>query len=241
MGGGASVPLPVLFEEDSIRYPAYIEVGLDGRAVGYVFRLPGLFVEADTPEAAVASLAEAVAAESSWLARHGATPEFAGEPVEIEEVERIDLGTDVSRGIWRGLFQYELRRTSDEDIETALERARFAREDMLAAWEAISEPERAVISPRLIAHANAEWELLSRLGSRPYGQVPEEPLSRLAFARREAEGRFRNLLPGDRERLAVFDGEKWTTRKVLRCYAVGERRLLTELARSAMENLHSPR
>jgi hypothetical protein len=28
--------------------------------------------------------------------------------------------------------------------------------------------------------------------------------------------RFVNLLPGDRERHAVFAGEQWTTRKVLR-------------------------
>jgi hypothetical protein len=52
----------------------------------------------------------------AWLARHGVASPFATEPVEIEEVERIDMGTDVARGVWRGLFQYELRRTADEDI-----------------------------------------------------------------------------------------------------------------------------
>jgi predicted RNase H-like HicB family nuclease len=213
-----------------LRYPAYIEVGLDRRAVGYVFRLPGLYVEAEAPEAALAALAGAVQAEFAWLARHGVAPAFAGEPVEIEEVERIDLGTDVSRGIWRGLFQYELRRTSDEDIELALERTRFARADVLAAWEAMSEAERAAHTPRFLAHADAEWELLSKLGRRLRDRLPEDPINRLGFVRREAEGRFRNLLPGDRERMAVFDGEKWTTRKVLRCYGVGERRLLRHLA-----------
>ena len=209
-----------------LRYPAYIEVGLDGRAVGYVFRLPGLFVEGETPETALAGLAGAVSAEFAWLARHGVAPAFAGEPVEIEEMERIDLGTDVSRGIWRGLFQYELRRTSDEDIEAAVERARFARTDVLAAWEAMSDAERAVQAPRLVAHADLEWELLSKLGRRLRDRLPEDPVDRIGFVRREAEGRFRNLLPGDRERMAVFDGEKWTTRKVLRCFGVGERRLL---------------
>lgn len=194
-----------------------------------MFRLPGLFVEGEAPETALAALGAAVPAEFSWLARHGVAPAFAGEPVEIEEVERIDLGTDVSRGIWRGLFQYELRRTSDEDIETALERARFARADVLAAWEAMSEAERVAAAPRLVAHADTEWELLSKLGIRLRDRLPDDPVDRIGFVRREAEGRFRNLLPGDRERMAVFDGEKWTTRKVLRCFGVGERRLLRGL------------
>ena len=218
-----------------IRYPAYIEVGPGRRAQAYVFRFPGLDVEGETPEAVIASLAPAVPAEMAWLARHGVVSPLSGEPVEIEEVERIDLGTDVSRGVWRGLFQYELRRTSDEDIETAIERARFARADLLEAWGALGESERAALGPRLAEHAREEWELLSRLGVRTRVQMPDLPLERLQFVRAQAESRFRNLLPGDRERLAVFDGEKWTTRKVLRCFGVGERRLLRSVTRGVTE------
>jgi hypothetical protein len=210
-------------------HPAYIEVAPGGRALAYVFRFPGLYVEAATADAARDDLARAVRAELSWLARHGVVLAYANEPIEIEEVERIDLGTDVSRGVWRGLFQYELRRTTDEDIESAIERARFAREDLLAAWSGLSESERRALEPRLVAHADEEWSLLSRLGVRMHAPIPGAPLERLAFVRAQAEERFRNLLPGDRERLAVFDGEKWTTRKALRCFAVGERRLLHTL------------
>ena len=201
-----------------------------GRALGYVFRFPGLHAEAATPAAALAALEPAVREEIAWLARHGVAFPFANEPIEIEEVERIDLGTDVSRGVWRGLFQYELRKTSDEDIETAIQRARFARADLLTAWVSSSESERLALEPRLLAHANEEWELLAKLGARTRVQMPDSPLERLVFVRAQAEERFRNLLPGDRERLAVFDGEKWTTRKVLRCFGVGERRLLQAVA-----------
>jgi hypothetical protein len=183
-------------------------------------------VEAATPDGALAVLAQAVKEEMAWLARHGVTSPFASEPIEIEEVERLDMGTDVSRGVWRGVFQYELRRTSDEDIETAIARARFARADLLAALEQSSEGERSAIEPRLLQHANEEWELLAKLGVRTRLPMPDTPWERLQFVRAQAEERFRNLLPGDRERLAVFDGEKWTTRKVLRCFGVGERRLL---------------
>jgi hypothetical protein len=209
-----------------MHYPAYIEVAPGGRAQGYVFRFSGLHVEAETPDAALAAVPGAVADEITWLARHGVATPFASEPIEIEEVERIDLGTDVSRGVWRGLFHYELRRTTDDDIETAIERARFAREDFLSAWATLGESERTAQDSRLVTHANDEWELLAKLGARTRMRLPDAPLERLAFVRAQAEERFRNLLPGDRERLAVFDGEKWTTRKVLRCFAVGERRLL---------------
>ena len=216
----------------TIRYPAYIEVAPGGRAQGYVFRFPGLYVETETPAAALAALRGAVSDEMAWLARHGVGSPFATEPIEIEEVERIDMGTDVLRGVWRGLFQYELRRTADEDIDLAIERARFARADLLAAWDGLSESERSGLGPRLTTHAAEEWELLSKLGVRTRVRFPEEPLERLAFVRAQAEERFHNLLPGDRERMAVFDGEKWTTRKVLRCFGVGERRLLRDVARS---------
>jgi len=222
--------------EHPIRYPAYIEVAPGGRAQGYVFRFPGLYVEAETPEGALAALSQAVPEEMTWLARHGVTSPFASEAVEIEEVERIDLGTDVSRGVWRGLFQYELRRTSDEDIETAIERARFARADLLAALEHAGEGERSAVEPRLLAHANEEWELLAKLGVRTRLRMPDAPWDRLQFVRAQAEERFRHLLPGDRERLAVFDGEKWTTRKVLRCFGVGERRLLRSVAHLGSES-----
>jgi len=203
-----------------------------GRAQGYVFRFPGLYVEGETPEVALAALMPSVSEEIAWLARHGIHSPFASEPVEIEEVERIDMGTDVARGVWRGLFQYELRRTSDEDIETAIERARFARADLLAVLE---HGDLSSVEPRLLAHANEEWELLAKLGVRTRLQMPETPLERLQLVRAHAEERFHDLLPGDRERLAVFDGEKWTTRKVLRCFAVGERRLLRSVTRARSE------
>jgi hypothetical protein len=225
--------------EVPIRYHAYIEVAPGGRAQGYVFRFPGLYVEAQTPDLALAALARAVPEEMAWLARHGVDSPFAGEPVEIEEVERIDLGTDVARGVWRGLFQYELRRTADEDIDLAIERARFARADLLAAWDGLSESERSTLGPRLVTHANEEWELLAKLGVRGRARIPDPPLERLTFVRAQAEERFRNLLPGDRERLAVFEGEKWTTRKVLRCFGVAERRLLRNVAPTS--GAHSPR
>lgn len=205
--------------------------GRRGRTVGYVFRFPGLFAEAEGPDGVIELLPGAIAAENEWLAGHGVPSPHATEPVEIEEIERIDLATDVSRGIWRGLFQYELRPTTEADVELALERARFAREDLLRSLSGAPPEAQVAVAPRLVAHADAEWELLAKLGARLAGDIPAEPLARLAEVRARAEDRLRNLLPGDRERLAVFAGEKWTARKVLRCLAVAERRLLREVSR----------
>ena len=212
-----------------------METGIRGRkgAVGYAFRLPGLYAEGETPERVLSSLPEAITAEIEWLAGHGVRAAFAEGPIRVEQAERIDLATDVARGIWRGLFQYELRRTTDEDVETTLERARFAREDVLARIGSSGPDEE--IAARLRAHADAEWELLSKLGVRLRADLPDDPVERLSAVRAHAENRLRNLMPGDRERLAVFDGEKWTARKVLRCFVVAEKRLLHDL------DVHSPR
>jgi predicted RNase H-like HicB family nuclease len=223
-----------------VRYPVYTETGLEGQAVSYVFRLPGLYVEAAAPERALALLPAAIAMEHEWLARHGVPPPDAGIEIEVDEVERIDLRTDVSRGMWRGLFQYELRATRDADVALAVESARFARQDVLAAVERAGAQARAALEPRLRGHADAEWELLSRLGTRLSGTLPDDALARLAAVRERAEDRLAHLLPGDRERLAVFGGEKWTARKVLRCYAVGERRLL-RAAEVELGQVQSPR
>ncbi len=202
-------------------------------ARAYVFLHPGLFVEAPDVAGALRELPAALRDEQQWLAARGAPDLHATEPVEIWEVERIDLGTDVSRGRWVGAFRYERRPTQDADVRHVLARTGMVR---AALEEILLEPGAGAgaaeaVAALLAAHADAEWELLARLGSRPAGDRPEEPLARLRLTRTRAEDRLLHLLPGDRERHAVFAGEEWTTRKVLRALAVGERRLYAGVAR----------
>jgi hypothetical protein len=114
------------------------------------------------------------------------------------------------------LFRYELRPTRDEDVALVLDRlARDASELAGASDETLR------------TLADGEWWLLSRLGTRPFGSFPLEPRERFAAVRALTLERFANLLPGDRERHAVFAGEQWTTRKVLRRLACLSRDALT--------------
>jgi hypothetical protein len=213
----------------TIRYPAYLEIDAAGKTRAYVFRLPGLFVDASGPEQAVAGLPDAVRQENEWLERSGVALSHAPGDVEIDEVERIRISTDVSRGEWKGLFRYELRPTTPSNVETTLERTALARANLLGVLTELGPVGLARLDSRLERFCNHELFLLSRLGSRLETDLPAEALERLRVTRELSENRLRNLLPGDKERLAVFEGEKWTTRKVLRCFAVAERVLLREV------------
>jgi hypothetical protein len=198
-----------------------------------VFRYPGLFAEAPTAETALLALPDAIRAEHAWLADHGVADAAVGAPIAIDEAERIDLATDVRRGIWRGLFRFDLRPTTDADVAVALERARFARAAVLRLIDDAGPVLAPALEERLHAHAGAERELLSKLGARLPPTRAEDAPGHIEAVRAASAARLSELLPGDRERLAVFDGEKWTARKVLRCLVVAERRLLAALQAAA--------
>ena len=189
-----------------MRYPTYLEIGPSGHTIAYVFALPGFSVRARRADDALARLPEAVEAECARL-RAAGRPVGEGR-IEIAEAERETVKSDVAAGISSALFQYELRPTRDEDVALALDRMALAREEIGRA--ALPAPDA------LRALADGEWWLLSRLGTRPFADLPEDPLARLDAVRALTLERFANLLPGDRERHAVFAGEQWTTRKVLR-------------------------
>jgi len=88
-----------------------------------------------------------VQAEFAWLAGHGVRPSEADEPAEVFEAERIDVATDVARGEWRGLFDYELRATQDADVELALARTALARADLLVQLDRAGAATAAALAP----------------------------------------------------------------------------------------------
>jgi hypothetical protein len=184
-----------------VRYPAYLEIGPTGHTIAYVFALPGFSVRARRAEEVLALLPDAVEAELARLRAAGRRVE--GGAVEIAEAERETVKTEGS-----AIFKYELRPTRDEDIALALDRMALAREEIARIPAPAPEALRAL--------ADGEWWLLSRLGTRAWANLPEEPLERLDAVRALTLERFAALLPGDRERHAVFANEQWTTRKVLR-------------------------
>jgi hypothetical protein len=166
--------------------------------------------------------------ENLWLEGHGISLPLGYGDVTIEVAESIRIDTDVAGGEWKGLFQYELRPTKESDVEITLERTALARAELVGLLSEAGLP-GPDLQARLRQHCGQELELLSRLGSRLRGNLPDDALERLLATRELSIERFHNLLPGDKERMAVFGGEKWTTRKVLRCFAVVERTLLRDV------------
>jgi hypothetical protein len=210
-----------------MRYPAYLEVGPGGWTLAFVFALPGVSMRARSPEAALAALPAAIAAERVRLVAAGRVLPAGtgvGAPIEVAEAERIEVAADVAGGATSALFRYELRATREEDVALALDRLALAQEEIAPVVTAHGPAAGGALAAALRALADGEWWLLSRLGNRPPAQLPPdtEPWARCEAVRAITVERLTHLLPGDHERHAVFGGEPWTTRKVLRrlsCHA----------------------
>lgn len=200
-----------------MRVPVYLEVGPGGPTRAWVLVLPGVAATAHTPQAALAALPAVVTEEVARLERAGRPWAHAGEPLEFVETERVEVDLDLGRGASTALFKHDLRPTRPEDVAAALDRFDLACREIEAAVRAAAP---GSVDARLTAASEGIRWLLSRLGSRPAADVPSGVLERFLAAEQAAVERLTNLLPGDIERHAVFAGEPWTTRKVLRRLAL---------------------
>jgi hypothetical protein len=203
-----------------MRVPVYLEVGSRGSTRAWVLMLPGVAATAGSPQAALAALPAVVAEEAARLARAGRPWAHAGEPLEFVETERVEVDLDLGRGASTALFRHDLRPTRPEDVAAALERFGLACREIEAA---AARPGEGALEERLVSAAEAILWLLSRLGSMPAVPPAGSPLERFRAAQQAAVDRLTHLLPGDIERHAVFAGEPWTTRKVLRRLALRAR------------------
>ena len=214
-----------------MRVPVYLEVGVRGATRAWALSLPGVAADAISPEAALAAVPATVTEEIAFLARVGRPWAHAAEPLEFVETERVDTNLKLEEGSARALFKWDLRPTRPEDVAAALARIDLARRAIEAAVAGTPDATAAEspVGARLIAVSGSILWLLSRLGSRPTWTLSQEPLPRFLGAEQIAIERLNNLLPGDLERHAVFAGEPWTTRKVLRrlAYLVREESLTT--------------
>ena len=188
-----------------MRVPVYLEVGRGESTRAWVLVLPGVAAAGKSPEAALAALPAVVAEEVARLERLGHPWTHAGTPLEFVGTERVAVDLDLGSGASTALFRHDLRPTRPDDVAAALERFGLACDEIEAAPPS---------DERLLALADGILWLVSRLGSRPAADTNAAPLERLRAARHVAVERLTNLLPGDIERHAVFNGEPWTTRKV---------------------------
>jgi GNAT superfamily N-acetyltransferase len=226
---------------DPIR--VWLEPGYDyGRTAAWMLDLVGCFTWGQDTDVALSRVPSAVGAYADWLADHGETvPVPQTDSTEIaESVSATFVDADPSRRELNALFAAERRPATDDEVESALRRLDYARDDLLAlvgrldAWEAghgplptdaADRPESDVAGERtsvdVLRHVGgAEIWLSGRLApQRRYdgpsrdGDVGAFLAASHAWAAETVRGSLR-----DDPSVAVTDrrGEEWTLPKVLR-------------------------
>lgn len=218
----------------------WLEPGYDyGRTAAWMLDLVGCFIWGQDEDVALSRVPSAVGAYASWLAERGETVPVP-ETDAIDVIERVPsqrVADDYERN---AIFAAEQRPATQGELETALRRLDFAREDLLTlvvrldAWEAEhgllpadgeSRPSAEVKAERtsdeVLRHiGGAEIWLSGRLapgrryeGPPRHGDVP--PF--LAASHAWAVETVRMLFERD-PAIAGADrrGEEWTLPKVLR-------------------------
>ena len=213
----------------------WLEPGYDhGRWGAWLLDLPGCFTWRDDRVTALAAAPGAARGFAAWLARHGETQGAAGGgPLTVvEEVPArwLDDGYEIN-----ATFAADRRAVSEEELEAAVRRLGFAREDLLGAverlhaWEAGhgrlgSSPDgdrRSRSARGVLRHlGGADVWLSGRLDRSLRYEGPEfdaGELDYLAATRAWAIGTLRTLHARDPAVEGIDSrGETWTLAKVLR-------------------------
>ncbi|PZR97958.1 MAG: hypothetical protein DLM69_09200 [Candidatus Chloroheliales bacterium] len=216
-------------------YDLYLEVASDGRAMAHVLALLGCFTKADSSEAALDAVPQAVWDYWAWLGQHG---ENLAEPegTTIQVVEVVEGFGPFQHGDKAALFTPEREPIGVTEMETYLRRWSFARADLLTLtpnvsdylldWQAsVGEMSIRQIL-RHVGNTN-EW-YLSRLvnpATLPAQWESDDklPIFRfLAMEQRTVTERMRKLTAKERAQVTYptswtdHPNEPWSARKVLR-------------------------
>ncbi|HEY7269201.1 MAG TPA: DinB family protein [Dehalococcoidia bacterium] len=212
-----------------------------------VFDLPGCTGAAADEAAAREMLPIVIAEHLAWLDRHGDVTRNAF-PFEVEFTERVDV--EALDGISGGefLFKAFARPVSHDDLETAVRRLGYAREDLLAVVSQLPDPvldwcpPASAFAPdepgsevrsirRVLGHiAGSDAYYAGNIGDAPWERVRPGDIPDLFDMRREAIERLDSLTPaelaGRWDRRHPWDPERveqWTVRKALHRFIVHER------------------
>jgi N-acetylglutamate synthase-like GNAT family acetyltransferase len=213
--------------------PVWLERGYDGgRWAGWVTDVPGVLAVADTRERALSLATTNAARVREWLEGHGdeaGVPRiWRSEAVGEAETLREPDGYEVN-----ATFPPDRRRVTPEEVQTALRRLAWAREDLLALGDRVDAhtathgplPADAARGERtaeaVLRHiAGSEVWLVGRLpsGGRYPGALDDIPVREvLAGTRAWVAERLLELGRADDGReVADRHGETWTLAKVLR-------------------------
>lgn len=221
----------------------WLEPGYDyGRTAAWMLELVGCLTWGQDEDVALSRVPSAVGAYADWLADHGETVPVprTDATVVVETVRATFADADPYRRERNATFAAERRPATSEELETALRRLDFAREDLLAlvarldAWEAehgplpsqeAARPESDVPTERTSADVlrhigGAEIWLSGRLAPDLHYDGPPrdgDPGAFLHASHAWAAETVRTLLARDPGVTATDRrGEEWTLPKVLR-------------------------
>jgi GNAT superfamily N-acetyltransferase len=202
----------------------WVESRYDGGRFGaWLLDVPGAFGAAASRDLAVSQSSVALGWFRDWLARHGEALHVAfGWPEVVEEcaAEQLD-------GYERNAtFEDDARPVTEAELEAAISRLRFAREDVLALRPGLSQAQVDGAGERspdeVYQHlASVEIWLGSRLDPRARYDGPAwqgDGSEHLAATRHWADDNLLALHRDNAKPRTDSKGETWTLRKVVRRY-----------------------
>lgn len=189
---------------------------MEDRWIGYVRGLPGCFASAESREACVAALPDALREYREWS---GLPLDAAAEVAVSESHLGWPLGEDYEVNAF---FAADRPPLSAEVVERGLRLLELARRDLLATIAPLSpeelqrEVENGWSVERILGHiGGAEWWYLDRLGLAPGREaVPDDALDRLTLSRRHLVATLPDLAGNDL--VTAPRMELWSPRKLLR-------------------------
>jgi predicted RNase H-like HicB family nuclease len=203
-----------------------LEVDPRGQAMAWVAELPGCYARGRTAAAALEKIPLAVYEYCVWLAAHGEPIDPPGE-VEIVEVERVAVTSDLGQALSQGFFRFDRDPVSAQAPRLALTAMQHARRDLLELLPHVrnrrpdprEEPVRSL--PELLDHVLLMdlWLALRALQpedveARAYLlETLRDILLPLLEEAAEASGPAREYTA---RTLPVEDHERWTGFKALR-------------------------
>lgn len=209
--------------ERSTRFAVGLEQGPDGSVLAHGLDLPGCTGFGQTAEAATAAFERALAEWLGFLAASREAVPPAGAELEIAVDEWVSTDADVSAGETTACFAADLRALTQDEIDRGLRllgelRARTLGHVKRRPPALMDAETEAGWTVRQILEelARAQWWTVSRLGSTPLGDAPDDTLGRLDTAL-ALTGQYLGFLPPEQRGLRLeIDGEEWTPRKTLR-------------------------
>jgi len=224
-------------------FSVFLEIADDGRCMAHAMDLPGCIARAETREAALSQVPQAIREYHAWLRRHGEAVLPPCEPLELRVGGEARGSGPFDPGDAAALFPPDCEPISREEIECFFCLMAYSRSDLLGLALGLPDElldwERGPGSfsiRRVLRHVgNAEEWYVSRIV--PVDRLPLEwqddeampTFEFLAMERRTALAQLRAL--DTEQRSGMFrpsawtdhPEEPWTARKVLRRFVEHER------------------